>query len=338
MRQAVMTQPGEIAFRDVEPPEPGPGQVLLRVKRIGICGSDVHVWHGRHPFTSYPVVQGHEFSAEVEAVGEGVEGVTPGSKATARPQIVCGECKACRSGDYNICYNLKVEGFQAPGCAQDLFVTDAEKLVVLPDDFTHEQGAMVEPCSVAVHATGRPGDVGGRNAVVLGAGTIGNLVSQMARCRGANVLTTDVSDFRLDVARQCGLEQTSNAAEESLSEAAERVFGEDGYDLVFDCAGAEPAINQAIDNINKGGTIVNVALYEEKPRVPLSCVGEWQLTMIGSLMYLHEDYEQAVRRIGEGEVVTEPLDSKHFAFEDYEDAYRFIDEQGLEAMKVFMEL
>jgi L-iditol 2-dehydrogenase/threonine 3-dehydrogenase len=273
------------------------------------------------------VVQGHEFSAAVEATGAGVEDVAPGAKATARPQIVCGECRACRRGDSNICYDLKVEGFQAPGCAQDFFVTNAEKLVILPQDFTHEQGAMVEPCSVAVHATGRPGEIRGRNAVVLGAGTIGNLVAQMARCREANVLITDVSDFRLGVARECGIERTSNASEESLADAAGRVFGADGYDLAFDCAGAESAINQAIDNVNKGGTSVNLA-----------CVGEWELTMIGSLMYVHEDYQEAVRRIAEGAIVTEPLDSRHFPFERYEDAYHFIDEQGLQAMKVFIEL
>ncbi len=338
MRQAVMTAPGKIELREVQEPEPGPGQVLLRIKRIGICGSDVHVWHGKHPFTSYPVVQGHEFSAVVEATGEGVEDVAAGAKATARPQIVCGECRACRRGDYNICYDLKVEGFQAPGCAQDLFVTDAEKLVILPEDFTHEQGAMVEPCSVAVHAIGRPGEIAGRNAVVLGAGAIGNLVAQMARCRGAKVLITDVTDFRLDVARQCGIEHTSNAADEPLEDAAARVFGQDGYDLAFDCAGAEAAINKAIDNINKGGTIVNIAVYGEKPRVNLACVGEWELTMIGSLMYVHEDYQEAVRRIAEGEVVAEPLDFRHFPFERYENAYHFIDEQGLQAMKVFIEL
>ena len=154
-----MTSPGVIEFRDVPEPEAGPGEVLLRIRRIGVCGSDVHVNHGKHPFTTYPVVQGHEFSAEVEATGEGVEGLTIGSRATATPQVVCGECGPCLRGDYHICDHLKVQGFQAPGVAQDLFVTRIDKLVPLPDDFTHEQGALVEPTAVAVHATARAGDV-----------------------------------------------------------------------------------------------------------------------------------------------------------------------------------
>ena len=119
MRQAIMTSPGKIEFQEVDEPKPGKGQVLIRVHRIGVCGSDVHVWHGKHPYTPYPVVQGHEFSAVVEAVGEGVSNIEIGTKVTATPQIVCGECGPCKRGDYHICDQLKVEGFQAPGVAQE---------------------------------------------------------------------------------------------------------------------------------------------------------------------------------------------------------------------------
>jgi L-iditol 2-dehydrogenase len=174
MRQAIMTSPGEIEFRDIPEPSPGPGEVMLRIKRIGVCGSDVHVNHGLHPFTSYPVVQGHEFSAVVETIGEGVDNIKVGTKVTATPQVVCGKCGPCRRGDYNICDVLKVQGFQAPGVAQDLFVTNAQNIVLLPDNFTFEQGALIEPTSVAVHSTSRAGNMNGKNVVVLGAGPIGN--------------------------------------------------------------------------------------------------------------------------------------------------------------------
>ena len=122
MRQAVMVSPGRIEFRDVPVPVPGFDEVLLEIKQIGICGSDIHVWHGRHPFTTYPVVQGHEFSAVIAAVGEGVTEAKPGMRATARPQLSCGSCRPCQRGDYNICQDLRVQGFQAPGCAQEYFV------------------------------------------------------------------------------------------------------------------------------------------------------------------------------------------------------------------------
>ena len=120
MRQAIMLSPGVIEHREV--PEPGKlqaNEILLRIKKIGICGSDIHVYHGKHPATPYPVVQGHEYSGIVVAVGRSVIKVLPGMKATGRPQLVCGECGPCRRGQYNACQKLKVQGFQAPGVAQD---------------------------------------------------------------------------------------------------------------------------------------------------------------------------------------------------------------------------
>jgi L-iditol 2-dehydrogenase len=114
MRQAVMTSPGKIEFREIPVPTPKKGEVLIRVQQIEVCGSDVRVWHGKHPYAKYPVVQGHEFSAFVEALGEGVKNIKVGSKVTAIPQVVCGKCAPCKRGDYHICDNLKVERFQAP--------------------------------------------------------------------------------------------------------------------------------------------------------------------------------------------------------------------------------
>ena len=117
MRQAVMTSPGEIEFKDVSAPDVGKEQVRIRVQRIGVCGSDIHVFHGKHPFVSYPLIQGHEFAGVVEAVGQGVTNVTVGQKVTATPQEVCGNCPPCKRGQYNACEELKVRGFQASGCA-----------------------------------------------------------------------------------------------------------------------------------------------------------------------------------------------------------------------------
>ena len=338
MKQATMTSPGHIELHDVPAPVPGPGDVLLRIQRIGVCGSDIHVYHGKHPLTSYPVVQGHEFSAVLEAVGPGVTGLAPGAKVTSMPQIVCGECAPCRRGDYHICDKLKVQGFQAPGCAQELWVTAANMIVPLPETFTFEQGALVEPSSVAVHAVARAGKLAGRRAVVLGAGTIGNLVAQTARSEGAQVLITDLSDYRLGVARQCGLEATSNAKEEDLARAAERAFGKVGFDVAFECVGVEPTITAAVANIQKGGTIVIVGVFGDKPRLDLSTVQDRELNLHGTLMYQRHDYQRAVELIASGGIMTEPLVSKHFPIDDYIEAYRFIDKFGDKSMKVVIDV
>lgn len=338
MKRATMTAPGQIEITQAAIPSPGPGEVLLRIQRIGVCGSDIHVFHGKHPYTSYPVVQGHEFSALIEAVGPSVSGLAPGDKVTALPQIVCGRCPPCLRGDEHICDVLRVQGFQAPGCAQQLWVTAASKVVKLPDSFSFEQGAMVEPVSVAVHAIARAGEVRGRRAVVLGAGPIGNFVAQAARAAGAEVLLTDLSDHRLDVARRCGLPHTSNAGTETLAVAARRVFGDRGFDLAFECVGVEATLTAATENLAKGGTLVIVGVFGDKPRMDFGLVQDRELSITGTLMYQRPDYEQAVAWIESGAIVTEPLMSEHFAMDDYLAAYHFIERQRDKTMKVFIDV
>ncbi len=340
MRQAVMTRPGAIEIREVsELPAVARHEVKLKIQKIGVCGSDIHVYHGKHPFTSYPVVQGHEYSGMVVEVGEDVTEVQVGDKATARPQLVCGRCGPCMRGDYNICNHLKVEGFQAPGTAQDYFILPQDRIIKLPVSLSYEQGAMVEPAAVAVHAIARVGDLTGKNLVVTGAGPIGNLVAQVAKARGASkVLITDISAFRLNKAMECGIEFTSNVLNEDLAQASKRIFGEEGFDIAFECAGVEPALDQATQEINKGGVVVIVAVYGDRPKVDMAVLGDRELNMIGTLMYKHEDYQQAVALIEGGAIQTAPLFTKHFDFNQYLNAYKYIDEQGDKTMKVIIDL
>ncbi len=333
-----MTAPGTLEIRDAEPPAPGPGEVLLRVRRIGVCGSDVHVYHGTHPLTGYPVVQGHEFAAEVVELGEGADAPPVGTKVTAMPQHTCGRCPQCLRGDFHICDELKVMGFQAPGTGQELFAIGAEKIVPLPEGFTFEQGALVEPAAVAVHAVGRAGAaMDGLAVMVLGAGPIGNLVSQVARGEGAKVLTTDLSAFRLDIARRCGLEHTSDASDESPADAVHRVFGGPA-DVVFECVGSRATIDAAVANVRNGGRVVVTGVFAEPATVDLCRVQNDELTLRGTLMYLREDYDRAVELIAAGTIATDPLVTRHFDFADFPAAYQHIERAGAETMKVMIDL
>ena len=334
-----MLSPGKIDFRQV--PEPGQledQKILLRIKKIGICGSDVHVFHGKHPATPYPVIQGHEYSAVVEATGNGVSKVKPGDKVTARPQLVCGECGPCRRGQYNACQHLKVEGFQAPGVAQDLSVVDEDRIVVLAENMTFEQGAMVEPSAVGAHATSRVG-VKGKNVVVSGAGTIGNLVAQFAKARGANkVLITDISAYRLNIARQCGIEGVLNLKTTSFEDGIKSFFGSEGFQAGFEAAGVKASLDALMQYVEKGGDVVILGVYEENPVVNMYYLGEHELNVFGSMMYRQEDYERAVEMIASGKIITDPLLSKAFPFEEYPEAYRFIEKEGDKIMKVLIDM
>ena len=196
MLQEVMTAPGVIEFQDVAIPEIKEDQVLVKMMRLGICGSDIHVYHGKHPYTKYPVTQGHEVSGQIVKVGSAVTSLSAGQKVVLEPQVTCGKCYPCRHGKYNLCEELKVMGFQTTGVASHYFAVDAQKVTPLPEDMSFDEGAMIEPLAVAVHAIRQAGDVTGLKIAVLGAGPIGILVAQAAKGMGAqSVMVTTSATF-----------------------------------------------------------------------------------------------------------------------------------------------
>jgi L-iditol 2-dehydrogenase len=339
MLQAVMTQPGVIEFRDIPRPAAGPGQVLVRMRRIGVCGSDIHVYHGTHPYTGYPVVQGHEVAGIVAETGAGVTGLAPGDLVTFTPQVTCGECYPCRHGMYHICESLKVMGFQTGGAAQEYFPVDAGKILKLPANVSLDQAAMVEPISVAVHALRRGGDVAGKRVLVLGAGTIGNLVAQVARASGAAaVMVSDISDYKLEKARACGIDFAVNPRREELAAAILRGFGPDRADLILECVGAQETIAQAIATARKGTTVVVVGVFGQKPTVDMGLVQDRELNLVGSLMYQREDYKRAIELVAAAKLHLEPMVTHRFPFREYPAAYRAIEDAHGNSMKVMITL
>ena len=339
MLQQVMTAPGKIEFREIETPVPRAGEVLIRIMKIGVCGSDIHVWHGKHPFTSYPVTQGHEVSGEIAALGAGVGNLEVGQKVTIQPQVVCGKCYPCRHGKYNLCETLKVMGFQTTGVASEYFAVDAAKVTPLPQEMSFDEGAMIEPLAVAVHAVRKFGDMQGIRVAVLGAGPIGILVAQAAKGMGAeSVLITDISDLRLEKARQCGVDFCVNTCEADFGEALVSSFGPDKADVIYDCAGNNVTMGQAIRCARKGSTIILVAVFAGMAEVDLAVLNDHELDLNTTMMYRNEDYLEAIELVRAGKVDLKPLISKHFAFRDYAEAYRYIDENRETTMKVIIDV
>jgi L-iditol 2-dehydrogenase len=337
MRQAVMVAPGEIEFREILRPKPGPNQVSIEIKRIGICGSDIHVYHGMHPYTPYPVVQGHEVSGLIAEVGEEVRGFSIGDKVTFMPQVTCGECYPCRLGMDHICESLKVMGFQTGGAAQEYFAIDAQKVLKVPDEIHLDHVAMIEPIAVAIHALRRGGGVSDKKVLVLGAGPIGNLVAQAARATGAKAtMITDIRDYKLSVATRSGIDYVVNPNEQDLEAVILRHFGPDQADLILECVGIEATIEQAIQVARKGTTIVVVGVFGEKPRVDIGLVQDRELSLVGTLMYQREDYEKAIQLVSAKKIHFDALISAHFPFKAYAEAYQAIEDAQGNIMKVLV--
>ena len=339
MLQQVMTKAGEITFREIDIPKPTADQVLVKIKRIGVCGSDIHVYHGTHPYTSYPVTQGHEVSGQIVEVGEYVKDLSVGQRVTIEPQVFCGRCYPCLHGKYNLCEKLKVMGFQTTGTASEYFAVDASKVTPLPEGMTYNEGAMLEPLSVTIHAAKRFPDVKGAKCVVLGCGPIGILLIQSLKAFGAEkVLATDVSDTRLALAKEMGADVAVNTMNKDFGETLLEVFGEDKADVMYDCAGNDITMNQAIQNARKGSTIILVAVFGKMANVDLAKLNDSELDLNTSMMYRHEDYVDAIRFVNEGKIQLKPLMSKHFAFQDYLEAYQYIDANRESTMKVIVDV
>ncbi len=339
MKQVRLVAPQTVILEEVEKPVPADAQVLIRVKRIGVCGSDIHAYYDRHPYISCPIVQGHEFSGEIVETGERVKALAVGDRVTVMPQLVCGVCHPCTHGSYHICNELKVIGCQADGAAREFIPVDQELVVKLPQDMSFDHGAMVEPVAVGVHAVRRLGDVSGMKILVLGAGPIGNLAAQVAKGLGAAaVMITDVSAFRLEKARDCGIDQVVNVAVELLESRIDSVFGIDRADAILECAGVQDTIEQAIGLARKGTDIIVVGVFAERPMVDLGLVQDKELRLIGTLMYKAEDYRTAIELIQSGSVRVDPLITKHFPFQEYAEAYKYIEEYGDRSQKVLIDL
>lgn len=339
MIQQLMTAPKEITFRQVEIPELGPDQVLIKMKRIGVCGSDIHVYHGMHPYTKYPVTQGHEVSGKIVKLGQYVNDFTVGQRVTIEPQVFCGRCYPCLHGKYNLCEKLKVMGFQTVGAASEYFAVDASKVTPLPEGMSYDDGAMLEPLAVTVHAAKRFSELKNAKIAVMGAGPIGILLAQTLKALGAaQVLITDISDMRLELAKSLGVDYAVNTANKDFGQVLVDCFGPDKADAIYDCAGNNITMNSAIQNARKGSTIVLVAVFADMAKVDLAKLNDSELDLNTSMMYRHEDYVDAIRLVNEKKVQLKPLQTAHFAFEDYQKAYEFIDANREKTMKVLIDV
>lgn len=339
MIQQIMTAPHNIEFREVDMPEINDDQILVKVMRIGVCGSDIHVWHGTHPFTSYPVTQGHEVACQVVKMGKNVKGFHEGQKVTVQPQVTCGKCYPCRHGKYNLCEELKVMGFQTTGLASEYFAAPANMTTPLPDSMSYDEGAMIEPLAVAVHAVRKAGDVAGKDIAVIGAGPIGNLVAQAAKGLGANkVMITGHGGKRGAKAEECGIDYVVDTREKDFGEAMLEFFGPDKVDVIYDCAGTDQSMGDAIKYARKGSTIILVAVFGKMANVDLAVLNDHELDLNTTMMYRNEDYITAIDLVASGKVNLKPLISNHFAFKDYAEAYKYIDENRKEVMKVIIDV
>jgi L-iditol 2-dehydrogenase len=321
MRQVVVTSSEDVRVEEVpRPAAPGAGEVLVASRLVGICGTDVHAAAGHHPFIDRPYRPGHEVVGVVEQVGDGVSDLAAGDRVVLEPNLVCGTCRQCRDGRYNICRNLAVFGCQTTGGMADAFLVARDRLHRLPDGMSDELAALVEPLATPVHAVRRAGVGPGSRVAVLGAGAIGLLVLVAARSAGAEVVVvTDVLPAKLERARRLGADEALRADAPDLVERAAAALR--GADVVFDCVAAASSMAQAVELVDKGGTVMVVGIAAGPTTIPLHLVQDREISVVGSLMYVREDVERAIALLASGAVAASDLVTAVFPLERAAEAF-----------------
>ena len=256
-------EPFKVHFLTKKIEELQPDEVLVKVRASAICGSDLHIARGMHPSAPLPVTIGHEFSGDVAAIGENVHNVRIGERVTVEPCIVCGECEACRHGDYGYCEHINFTYRNGDGAMADYIVVKAQYVYELPEYLAYETGALIEPLSVATHAVRRADIRLGERLLIIGAGAIGMMVAAMCRRSGAaEVIIADFSENRLKMALEVGATKAINSKEVDLEEEVMKLTNFKGVDKSFECVGRESCFNQAIMTLKRNGLATIVGIYE----------------------------------------------------------------------------
>jgi 2-desacetyl-2-hydroxyethyl bacteriochlorophyllide A dehydrogenase len=289
---------------------PGPGEVELAPAYVGICGTDLHIFHGdMDARVAAPAVLGHEMSGRITRVGPGVEGWAPGDAVSVMPLRWDDTCPACRSGHQHICQHLDFIGIDSPGAMQQRWTVPAATLIRLPDALPLDRAALVEPTAVAVHDVGRAGVREGEKVVVVGGGPVGVLIALVAQAAGAEVRVVELNAHRRLLAQKLGL-ATWDPAAEDLPELVREWTGDAGADVAFEVSGAAGGVDTAVEVLGVRGRLCLVAIHPRPREVNLHRFFWRELTLVGARLYDRSDFEKAVALVADGTVPADRLISK----------------------------
>lgn len=302
MKAAVYEGNGTLSLRESGVRTPQVGEAQINVAYCGICGSDLHILQGSedHRMT-LPSVIGHECSAVVGQVGEGVTGVKPGDQVVVWPVKSCGECPACKEGYGHVCQHLQVRGIETEGAFQSSWTLDADALVPIPEGVSLRHAALAEPLAICCHVIKRGGVQKGDYAVVIGGGPIGLMTALVAKAEGARVLVSEVNEKRLEKARAMGLETVNPINQDVVALVQEATTGK-GADVVFETSGSQPGVDVMVKLPKVHGTVVLVAIYGKPMVVDLKQLYYFEKNVVTARMQERSDMERALRLLADGAI------------------------------------
>ncbi|MBP2659334.1 MAG: L-iditol 2-dehydrogenase [Firmicutes bacterium] len=315
---------GNLEVLEKEEPTVGKDQVKILVKYAGICGSDLHTYEGTYK-VNIPVTLGHEFAGEVVEIGENVREVKVGDRVTSETTFyICGECRYCKSKDYNLCSARRGLGSQQDGGFAKYVVARKESIHILPENVDYLSASITEALACAYHAVGKCRIQKNNVVVVLGPGPIGLLVAQVVKTYGAKVVIAGLTKDRrrLDKAKELGIEAAVDILTENTKEIVDVLTDGYGADIVFECTGAPPSVNLGLDILAKKGNYVQVGMFPmAEISVDFEKVIQKELQVIGSRTQKPSDWDSSLALINNGSVNTKALVSHQFNITEWDQAY-----------------
>jgi len=335
MRALTYVEAGKVEVSEIDALPPAEGQVQIEVAYTGICGTDLHIFHGSMDArVSRPAVIGHEMSGRIAAIGGNVDGWSVGDAVTVLPLDWDGTCPACVAGNTHLCHNLKFIGIDAAGSLQRLWTVPARTLVRLPDSISLEHAALVEPTAVAVHDVRRASLVAGEKVLVVGGGPVGFLIAIVARQTGAEVLVIEPNAYRRDLAESLGLRTLDPMAVDVTAAVTEWTAGA-GAAVAFEVSGAAAGVTTAVDALAVRGRLVLVAIHGTPREVNLHRFFWRELTLVGARLYHRADFETAVELVAAGVIPAAQLISAVVPLSAGSTAFELL--EGGSVMKVLID-
>ena len=284
MKAVYIKKPGELEVIDVEKTSIRKDtQVLVKITAAGICGSDIHIFHGTHAYATYPRIIGHEGCGVVEEVGSAVTDLKPGDAVIIEPITGCGTCYACRHGRYNCCPDIKVAGVHIDGVMEEYFVTERNKLYKYdPNELTPVEAATAEPYTVGAQANAQADTQPGDLVLIHGAGPIGMIICDIAEKRGATVIVSEVNEDRLKIAKDFGAKYTINPKKEDLKEAVMKITDGKGVNVVFETSGVPALTSLSVELLSPHGRLVPLTFAPEPVPINFRLVNKNELVIAGT--------------------------------------------------------
>lgn len=298
--------------------------VLVKIKRVGICGSDMHIYHGTNPLATYPRIVGHEVAGEVAEVGSAVTGLQPGDHVVVEPINYCGECYACRKGRPNVCEKLSVFGVHEDGGMREYAVLPEKQLHSVNKDLSWDEIVLAEPYTIGAQAVWRGNVEAGDTVLIQGCGPIGICILKLAKIAGAHVFMTDLSEERMAFAKESGADEVINAGKESVKDRILELTDGTGPNVVIDAVGMPATVELSIDLVSPAGYVVVLGFDERPSAIPQLPITKKEITIVGSRLQTNQ-FGKVVDLLNSGELRSDGLITHKFALDDVQEAFNYVE-------------